>query len=773
MFGRYIPDTEVEWIHSDQATIVASVFASVSILISIAHIMQHLTHYTMPGIQIYVIRILFICPVYAICSALALGLGGAGAYSEIGRDVYEAFVIYSFLNLILEYCGGETDCIYQIENEPQLRMPCPLCFMKPMPRDARLMRLCHRGVLQFIIVKPLVAIMDVIMIATGNYYKLPYQIFEFIVYNISYAWALYCMFVFYLATKQLIRKFRPVMKFATVKAIVFATYYQSLAVKASSMSPEDSYMWNDLILCVEMVLFSLLLMCAFPTSEFQGGIPDSKFIDNVKSVLSVRDVMQDVYHNFMPVYQDYALQRSEKEMPEVVRVKTYLAGNLDSVAIEMSHRYRGRNKRFAFNSLLRGDNPIQARPRSSSAHYRQASVASDCSDGSDLGSSEHSDTSLNSAPVELESRLDVESGEWNNGGLCFGKSDELLNTQTHRFMVPPLSPPQKDEMTMSRVQRDVLHRKRATMATQGVVVSAPGVKSRQSYFHSSDEYIQNRVDQGSEADVVNPLVSLAINPSAANLPRLPRRMLKDDSMIATVENMSQSADCCIVRPSRLAKVEASVPRPVRAIPPPRRSSPLETTTPCNSPDIAVNGEEYPGFVFDDNAVHPSIFMNDQEDNWDDEEELWGEFVGRMSYCESETRSRGSSAGQTLDINERVEHDRYLLEEKKRLTTCDIDASEVNNGTGCDLSTVGSTEGVCVNMSDDMCRGSQRSSCATFSDRPVNSEIVRGEERERETLENSASHVNFEESQQFPSEDNGCSDCSHHREGLYINHVLEI
>ena len=99
--------------------------------------MQHLSHYTMPGIQIYVIRILIICPVYAISSAMAVGLGKNGQYAEVARDVYEAFVIYSFLNLILEYCGGETDCIYQIENEPLLRMPCPLCFMKPKQRDAR------------------------------------------------------------------------------------------------------------------------------------------------------------------------------------------------------------------------------------------------------------------------------------------------------------------------------------------------------------------------------------------------------------------------------------------------------------------------------------------------------------------------------------------------------------------------------------------------------------------------------------------------------------
>jgi hypothetical protein len=91
----------------------------------------------MPGIQIYVIRILIICPVYALSSALALILAPNGTYAETARDVYEAFVIYSFLNLILEYCGGETDCVYQIENEPPLRLPMPFCCVQKMPRDAR------------------------------------------------------------------------------------------------------------------------------------------------------------------------------------------------------------------------------------------------------------------------------------------------------------------------------------------------------------------------------------------------------------------------------------------------------------------------------------------------------------------------------------------------------------------------------------------------------------------------------------------------------------
>lgn len=103
-----------DWIHSKECTIVAWVFAAVSILISLTHVVQHLVNYTMPGIQIYVVRILLITPIYSLSSALAIQLGNSGLYAETLRDIYEAFVLYSFLNLILEFCGGETDCVYQI-----------------------------------------------------------------------------------------------------------------------------------------------------------------------------------------------------------------------------------------------------------------------------------------------------------------------------------------------------------------------------------------------------------------------------------------------------------------------------------------------------------------------------------------------------------------------------------------------------------------------------------------------------------------------------------
>ena len=57
----------------------------------------------MPGIQIYVVRILLIIPIYSISSACAIQLGVNGLYAETIRDIYEAFVLYSFLNLVMEF----------------------------------------------------------------------------------------------------------------------------------------------------------------------------------------------------------------------------------------------------------------------------------------------------------------------------------------------------------------------------------------------------------------------------------------------------------------------------------------------------------------------------------------------------------------------------------------------------------------------------------------------------------------------------------------------
>lgn len=155
--------------------------------------------------------------------------------------------------------------------------------------------------------------------------------------------------------------------------IIFATYYQSLLVGLASQKADgnnftaaDAIRWNNLILCAEMVIFAVGLLVAFPIKEFVGGIPDRRLLSNVKDVFAVDDVLQNMYINFNPTYRDYALQRSQAEAPDMGRLSNTFGGsNLNSVAIEMTGVYRGKSKRLAFNSLLRGEQPIKAKLRSS------------------------------------------------------------------------------------------------------------------------------------------------------------------------------------------------------------------------------------------------------------------------------------------------------------------------------------------------------------------------------------------------------------------------
>jgi hypothetical protein len=46
------------------------------------------------------------------------------------------------------------------------------------------------------------------------------------VYNVTYTVALYALLLFYMGTHELLRPFRPLLKFVLVKSVVFMTYWQ-------------------------------------------------------------------------------------------------------------------------------------------------------------------------------------------------------------------------------------------------------------------------------------------------------------------------------------------------------------------------------------------------------------------------------------------------------------------------------------------------------------------------------------------------------------------
>ena len=69
--------------------------------------MRHVCNFTKPNFQTYELRIIAIVPVYAMCSWFALHFYDVFLYIETVRDCYEAYIIYCFVMLILEFAGGE------------------------------------------------------------------------------------------------------------------------------------------------------------------------------------------------------------------------------------------------------------------------------------------------------------------------------------------------------------------------------------------------------------------------------------------------------------------------------------------------------------------------------------------------------------------------------------------------------------------------------------------------------------------------------------------
>ncbi|KAK4761486.1 hypothetical protein SAY87_029370 [Trapa incisa] len=168
-------------------------------------------------------------PVYALMSFLSLVLSDFAIYFNSLREIYEAWVIYNFLSLCLAWVGGPGAVVLSLSG----RVMKPswflmTCCLPPISLDGRFIRRCKQGGLQFVILKPILVVITLILYAKGKYHDgnfSPIQSYLYltIIYAISYSLALYALALFYVACKDLLQPFNPVPKFILIKSVVFLT----------------------------------------------------------------------------------------------------------------------------------------------------------------------------------------------------------------------------------------------------------------------------------------------------------------------------------------------------------------------------------------------------------------------------------------------------------------------------------------------------------------------------------------------------------------------
>jgi len=99
----------------------AAAFVLIGFPISIYGIVMHLTNYNQPETQSYIVRILWMVPMYSIQSWLGLRYKNYSIYFETIRDFYEAYVLYSFLQFLVQVLGGEEALILMLKDKSPTR----------------------------------------------------------------------------------------------------------------------------------------------------------------------------------------------------------------------------------------------------------------------------------------------------------------------------------------------------------------------------------------------------------------------------------------------------------------------------------------------------------------------------------------------------------------------------------------------------------------------------------------------------------------------------
>jgi hypothetical protein len=244
------------------------------------------------------------------CSWLAMKFHKQAIYIETLRDLYESYVLYSFLQFLIQVLGGEQALILLLKDKSPTRgvhmwglQWCvkPWLMGQPVRRtqdDHRLRRRvhwkspffvkCKFGVLQYVLLKFVSAVAVMILelkgwYREGNFSAKGGYLYICFLTNMSQCWALYCLIFFYYATHNELSPIRPVGKFLSVKALVFFTWWQSVVIAILyqlDMIPHyqaGNGAWTqedvakgiqDYLICIEMFFAAVVHVFVFPHTEY-------------------------------------------------------------------------------------------------------------------------------------------------------------------------------------------------------------------------------------------------------------------------------------------------------------------------------------------------------------------------------------------------------------------------------------------------------------------------------------------------------------------------
>lgn len=276
----------------DAWAITAAVFMLFSVSLTFYAVIRHLNNFTKPYLQRYIIRILLMVPIYSTNAWLVMILPSTGIYLDSLREVYESFVIYSFMQYLLNFLKYDTNLQQYIDHKPGPSHIFPFCLLPTCIGGPKFMVRCKDGILQYVIVRPITTLLAFAsklgnFYGEGNYNPLSGATYPvlLIVNNLSQIMAMYCLVIFYSGYRQELAPMRPLAKFFSIKLVVFFSFFQSVVIAGLMEIPvvEETFLdlfpelndkialgrkLQEFLICFDMLLAAIGHQFAFTHKPF-------------------------------------------------------------------------------------------------------------------------------------------------------------------------------------------------------------------------------------------------------------------------------------------------------------------------------------------------------------------------------------------------------------------------------------------------------------------------------------------------------------------------
>lgn len=332
---------------------LAGTFTLLGCLMSGYHLSVHLRHYNKPEVQRRIMAVLWMVPIYGITSWFSLVMQKFEAIFAALRDCYEAYVVYTFIALLIAIMEDGQGLPYLLQKltlhvvqerkaveeaavnhskrpTEHLRPPFPCCYEwhKPTQVAKAWLYQCRLMALQFVVTKPFFSLVPFFMwIAGHNYDAQPAVVHQEINWaspklyitffsNVSVGVAFYGLLSFYHGTEKDLAWCDPWPKFLCIKGVVFMTFWQGLVLQgmasAGFVLDRQATQLQNLLICIEMLLASLAHFYIFPYYEWEEGYKREKEKSVlIRDTLALRDFVTDMKMMVSRVEWEYGREEDD------------------------------------------------------------------------------------------------------------------------------------------------------------------------------------------------------------------------------------------------------------------------------------------------------------------------------------------------------------------------------------------------------------------------------------------------------------------------------